>query len=245
MGRRGIRMAAADQPDLSKLPREIELLALAYASDLGDVGAYFLERCWVGDLGLARAVAVLFDLAASGGFCWLTARIPEAPLRELARDADQRQYWYSLLLAGPRPGELAALALACEAGHLGQAQWISDYFGFADNRAPEAHFCTLLSVACVAGQLDTARWLADRFSAAMPDTHVRWLLERAYRSGSVPLVAWVADWLTADGRAAHSTVRASARAGLPAVCAKGHADLARWLITHFGLTRAEAYTSAP
>src|SRR6266567_1079763 len=133
MGRRGIRMAAADQPDLSKLPREIELLALAYASDLGDVGAYFLERCWVGDLGLARAVAVLFDLAASGGFCWLTARIPEAPLRELARDA----------------------------GHLGQAQWISDYFGFADNRAPEAHFCTLLSVACVAGQLDTARWLAD------------------------------------------------------------------------------------
>jgi len=234
--------------DLETLPRELELIALAYACDPDDVCVYFLECCWAGDRRIAKAVADMFGLAdrpADGiSFCRLTAERVVAVVERMrgGPGADWLPGLYRRALAYPRAGELVALMLTCGVGCLPLAEWIVTYFELGTSRDFAALAGVMVCIACGAGRDDVARWLMTEHAGVVSrDSECAALAIVCARGGSLPLARWIMERLAADTAL---DLRSRCLNALPGACGAGHFDIARWLVERFAVTRAELVSQA-
>ncbi len=227
---------AVDIAELKVVPRDIELLILAYAChgrDTGEVCAWFLECCKTGALRLAERIANMFELAADARrmFSELPERYWDDVRADLRAAARTRPV---LSNSTDRPGGFIVLTRACALGDAGAAQWAMDYFGADACVRPNA--LHMLDAACYAGQLETAQWVVEHLDVGGDWGYV--MVDHACRSGCVALAEWL---IGRSGLSRANQIDIRTRA-LPEACREGHDAMARWLLGRHNVTAADLLT---
>jgi hypothetical protein len=131
------------------------------------------------------------------------------------------------------------LGLACERGHLGMAQWLTQQFSLqpTDARADGNY---ALRRACHRNRLNTARWLADTFALTAEDA--RALDNHALRWAAIHGHRDVVRWLTSRFGLTAEDARASHNQALRYTCMYGQLGDVQFVTDHFRLTSEDART---
>ncbi len=136
----------------------------------------------------------------------------------------------------------------CKAGMLDVTGAMLDYFDPGQLRGPDIAAGLLLNSACGRGDLKMAELVAGHLDMSGVDA---WrVLGSACIGGNIGLVGWAAerfDPLVTAHMTDSPAERARLQAGnlLRSVCARGHADIAMWLIERYSMSAAEACEQLP